>query len=263
MSASGAVPAAGLPGGGNMPLVGFGTWKLRHGQARAAVLAALDVGYRHVDTATMYANEAEVGHALADSGLDRSDVFVTTKIRPSDARRVRDILRQSLEALQTEYLDLWLVHWPPARRGDSRQLWNELLQAQADGLARDVGVSNYSLTEIDDLTNSTGHAPAVNQIDFGPTLYDQRVLAGHAERGIPVEGYSSLKNTDLADPALAKIAAAHGVTVAQVVLRWHLEHNITVIPKSAQPDRIAANFDLFGFRLTPEEVATIDGLSDR
>jgi 2,5-diketo-D-gluconate reductase A len=246
-----------------MPLVGFGTWKLRHGQARAAVLAAFEAGYRHVDTATMYANEAEVGQALADSGLDRAEVFVTTKIRPSDARRVRDILRQSLRALQTDYLDLWLVHWPPAGRGDSRQLWSELLQAQAEGLARDVGVSNYSLTEIDDLTRSTGHAPAVNQIDFGPTLYDQRVLAGHADRGIAVEGYSSLKNTDLSNPALAKIAAAHGVTPAQVVLRWHLEHNITVIPKSANPDRIATNLDLFSFTLTPDEVATIDGLADR
>lgn len=263
MSASPAIPAVGLSGGGRMPLVGFGTWKLRHGQARAAVLAAFEAGYRHVDTATMYANEAEVGQALADSGLDRAEVFVTTKIRPSDARRVRDILRQSLRALQTDYLDLWLVHWPPAGRGDSRQLWSELLQAQAEGLARDVGVSNYSLTEIDDLTKSTGHAPAVNQIDFGPTLYDQRVLAGHADRGIAVEGYSSLKNTDLSNPALAKIAAAHGVTPAQVVLRWHLEHNITVIPKSANPDRIATNLDLFSFTLTPDEVATVDGLADR
>ena len=182
MSAPREVPSAPLPGGGRMPLVGFGTWKLRHGQAREAVLAALSVGYRHVDTATMYGNEAEVGQALADSGLDRAELFVTTKIRPSDAGRVRDILRQSLQALRTDYLDLWLVHWPPPRRGDSRQLWNELLEVQAEGLVRDVGVSNYSLPEIDDLTRSSGHAPAVNQIDWGPTLYDQRVLAGHAER---------------------------------------------------------------------------------
>jgi 2,5-diketo-D-gluconate reductase A len=263
MSASRAVPSVALPGGGRMPMVGFGTWKLRHGQARAAVLTALQTGYRHLDTATMYANEAEVGHALADSGLDRAGVFVTTKIRPSDAGRVRDILRQSLQALRTDYLDLWLVHWPPAQRAASRQLWNELLQAQAEGFARAVGVSNYSLAEIDDLTRSSGHAPAVNQIDFGPTLYDQQILAGHASRGIAVEGYSSLKNTDLDDPALAKIAAAHGVTAAQVVLRWHLEHNVTVIPKSARPDRIATNFDLLGFSLTAAEVAAIDRLADR
>jgi diketogulonate reductase-like aldo/keto reductase len=169
-----------------MPVVGLGTWKLRHGQARAAVLAALEVGYRHVDTATMYANEAEIGQGLADSGLDRAEVFVTTKIRPSDAGRVRDVLRQSLQALRTDYLDLWLVHWPPTRRGDSRRLWNELLAVQAEGLVRDVGVSNYGFPEIDDLTTSSGHAPAVNQIDWGPTLHDKRVLAGHAERGIAV-----------------------------------------------------------------------------
>jgi 2,5-diketo-D-gluconate reductase A len=263
MSAPREVPSAQLPGGGRMPLVGFGTWKLRHGQAREAVLAALAVGYRHVDTATMYGNEAEVGQALADSGLDRAELFVTTKIRPSDAGRVRDILRQSLQALGTDYLDLWLVHWPPPRRGDSRQLWNELLEVQALGLVRDVGVSNYSLPEIDDLTTSSGHAPAVNQIDWGPTFYDPRVLAGHADRSIAVEAYSSLKNTNLDDRVLAKIAAAHGVTPAQVVLRWHLEHAVTVIPKSAHPDRIATNFDLVGFTLTPEEVASIDDLAGR
>jgi 2,5-diketo-D-gluconate reductase A len=263
MSASREVPSVDLPNGGRMPMIGFGTWKLRHGQARAAVLAALEVGYRHIDTATMYNNEAEIGLALADSGLDRADVFVTTKIRPSDARRARDILRRSLEALRTDYIDLWLVHWPPPRRGESRELWTDLLAAQSDDLVRDVGVSNYSLLEIDDLTTSSGHAPAVNQIDWGPTLFDERLLAGHAGRGVPVEAYSSLKNTNLDDPALAKIAAAHGVTPAQVVLRWHLEHNVIVIPKSAQPDRIATNFDVLGFSLTPEEVATIDGMADR
>ena len=246
-----------------MPQIGFGTWKLRHDQARDAVLTALAAGYRHIDTATMYANEAEVGQALAASSVDRADVFLTTKIRPSDAGKARAVIGHSLQALGTDYLDLWLVHWPPPRRGDSRQLWNELLEIQADGLARDVGVSNYSLTEIDDLARSSGQAPAVNQIDWGPTLYDERILAGHAERGIAIEGYSSLKNTNLDDPALAKIAAAHGVTPAQVVLRWHLEHNVTVIPKSAQPDRIASNFDILGFTLAPDEVASIETLSSR
>jgi 2,5-diketo-D-gluconate reductase A len=255
------VPAVTLPSGGHMPEIGFGTWKLRHDQARAAVRTALEAGYRHIDTATMYANEAEVGQGLTDSGLDRGDVFVTTKIRPSDAGRARAIVRQSLQALGTDYLDLWLVHWPPSRRSDSRQLWTELLEIQADGLVRDVGVSNYSLTEIDDLVRSSGQMPAVNQIDWGPTFYDERVLAGHAERGIAVEGYSSLKNTNLDDPVLAKIAAAHGVTTAQIVLRWHLEHNVTVIPKSAHPDRIAANFDILGFSLTPDEVAGINALA--
>jgi len=242
-----------------MPLVGFGTWKLRGRDAREAVLAALAVGYRHLDTATMYGNESEVGQALHDSGVDRADVFVTTKIRPSDAGHARSVLRRSLQALGTDYLDLWLMHWPPWRGGASRLLWNELLELQAGGQVRDVGVSNYSLPQLDDLITSSGRSPAVNQISWGPSRYDAAVLSGHAERGVAVEGYSPLKNTRLDDPVLEKIAAAHGVTPAQVVLRWHVEHAITVIPKSARPDRIAANFDLFGFSLTAEEIASIDG----
>lgn len=244
-----------------MPLVGFGTWKMRNDPAHEAALAALAAGYRHIDTATMYANEAEIGRALQDSGLDRAEVFITTKIRPSDAGRASSVLGQSLRALRTDYIDLWLVHWPPSPKGGSRQLWNELLELQAEGHVTDIGVSNYTLAEVDELIRSSGQAPAVNQIDWGPTRHDDRVLAGHAERGVAVEGYSSLKNTNLDDPVLAKIAAAHGVTPAQVVLRWQLQHNVVVIPKSARPDRIAANIDLFGFALNADEVASIDALA--
>ncbi len=242
-------------------MVGFGTWKMRHDVAHEAVLAALAAGYRHIDTATMYANEAEVGRAVQDSGLDRAEVFITTKIRPSDAGQADAVLRQSLRALRTDYVDLWLVHWPPSRRGESRQLWNELVELQAEGHVTDIGVSNYSLPEIDEITRSSGQPPAVNQIEWGPTRYDDQLLAGHAERGVAVEGYSSLKNTNLDDPALAKIAAAHGITTAQVVLRWQLQHNVVVIPKSARPERIMANLDIFGFVLSPEEMASIDGLA--
>lgn len=246
-----------------MPVVGFGTWRMRHDNAYQAVLEALSAGYRHIDTATMYANEGDVGRAVRDSGLDRSEVFITTKIRPSDAGKARSVLRLSLDALGTDYLDLWLVHWPPSQRGASRQLWNELIEVQADGQITDIGVSNYDLAELDELTRSSGKAPAVNQIDWSPARYDPAVLAGHAERGIVVEGYSGLKNTDLDDPVLAKIAAAHGVTTAQVVLRWHLQHDIIVIPKSAKPERIASNFDLFGFQLSAEEMANVDSMAGR
>jgi 2,5-diketo-D-gluconate reductase A len=261
MTSPAEVPAVSLPGGGQMPVVGFGTWRMRHDNAYQAVLAALSAGYRHVDTATMYANERDVGRAVRDSGLDRSEVFITTKIRPSDAGKARSVLQQSLDALDTDYLDLWLVHWPPSHRGGSRQLWNELAEIQADGQVTDIGVSNYTLGELDEITRASGKAPAVNQIDWGPTRYDAAVLAGHAERGIVLEGYSGLKNTDLDDPVLAKIAAAHGVTTAQVVLRWHLEHDIIVIPKSVRPERIVSNFDLFTFRLTAEEMASIDAMA--
>jgi 2,5-diketo-D-gluconate reductase A len=263
MTTSAEVPAVTLPSGGRMPLIGFGTSKLRGRHACEGVRAALAAGYRHVDTATMYGNEAEVGQALRESRLDRSEVFLTTKIRPSDAGRTRSVLRASLRGLGTDYLDLWLVHWPPRRAGVSRQLWNELLEMRAEGLVRDVGVSNYGFGQLDELFSSSGRAPAVNQIPWNPARYSAAVLAGHAQRGVAVEGYSPLRDTRLDDPVLSKIAVGHGVTAAQVVLRWHIEHGITVIPKSAHADRIAANFDLFGFSLTSDEVASIDGLTTR
>jgi 2,5-diketo-D-gluconate reductase A len=262
MTKPGEIPAATLPSGAHMPLIGFGTWRLNGDQAHQALITALQTGYRHIDTATMYGNEADVGRAMRDSGLPRDDIFVTTKIRSADAGRARSVLGASLRALGTDYLDLWLVHWPP-RIGQGRQLWDDMLAAQADALVRDVGVSNYKLAGIDELIKSSGKAPAVNQIPWSPARYDARLLSGHAERGIAVEGYSPLKDTRLNDPMLAQIASAHGVSPAQVVLRWHLEHDITVIPKSAKPDRIAANFDLLGFSLSSDDIQRIDAIGAR
>jgi 2,5-diketo-D-gluconate reductase A len=254
------VPAVTLPSGARMPMIGFGTWKLRADQARDAVLAAFAAGYRHIDTATMYGNEEEVGEAIRASDLDRAELFITTKIRPSDAGREERVLRDSLRKLGTDYLDLWLQHWP-SRSTENRQMWQELLRLQADGFARDIGVSNYTTVQLDEVTSSSGRAPAVNQVHWNPARYDPAVLADHAERGIAFEGYSPLKDTRLDDPVLTEIAAAHGVSTARVVLRWHLEHDITVIPKSAHPDRIAANIDLLDFSLTPAQTAAIDGLA--
>jgi 2,5-diketo-D-gluconate reductase A len=257
-----AIPVVPLRGGAQMPVIGFGTWRLRGRQAQQSVGQALQVGYRHVDTATMYANEADVGRALRDSGLDREQVFLTTKLRPGDVGKERATLRASLRALGTHHVDLWLVHWPP-RMQASPGVWREFLAVRDEGLATAVGVSNYSLAQIDQLIATTGEAPAVNQIHWNPRRHDAAVLAGHRERGVAVEGYSPLKDTNLGDPVLAGIAAAHGVTAAQVVLRWHLEHEITVIPKSSDPARIAANLDVLGFSLDAEEVARIDGLARR
>jgi 2,5-diketo-D-gluconate reductase A len=254
------VPVVTLAGGVAMPMVGFGTWQMRAHSACEAVLRALQAGYRHVDTATMYANEAEVGHALRDSGLPRQEVFLTTKLRASDAGREQKVLSSSLRDLGTDYVDLWLVHWPPRGKA-SVSVWREFLALRDEGLARAVGVSNYSLRQIDELIEATGEAPAVNQIRWSPRRYDAGLLSGMRQRGIVVEGYSPLKDTNLRDPVLADIAAAHAVTPAQVVLRWHLEHTIVVIPKSADPGRMAANLDLFDFSLAPDEVARIDGLA--
>ncbi len=257
MTEAPAVPAVTLPGGLTMPMVGLGTWQLRGQAGYQAVRAALAAGYRHIDTATMYGNEADVGHALAASGLARDEVFITTKLPSGRAGHERATLAASLRALGVSQVDLWLVHWPPPAR-NLCDVWREFLALRDEGRVRAVGVSNYSLEQIDRLTEGTGVAPAVNQIPWSPARYSAALLAGHRERGVVVEGYSPLKGTDLASPVLARIAAAHGVSPAQVVLRWHLEHEIVTIPKSADPDRIAANIDLLGFSLTPDEVAAID-----
>jgi len=248
-----------LTGGAELPLVGFGTWQLRGGSAYDAVRYALEVGYRHLDTATMYGNEAEVGRALRDGGLSREEVFVTTKLPPERAGRERETLDASLRALDTGYVDLWLIHWPP-RGGTGRTVWREFLAARDAGHARAVGVSNYSIAQLDDLIEATGEAPVANQIPWSPVEYDPAHLAASRERGVLVEGYSPLKRSDLDDPVLVQLAERHGVSVPQVVLRWHLEHGIPVIPKSKRPERIAANFDLFGFALDADEVARIDAL---
>lgn len=245
-----------------MPLLGFGTWQLRGSAGYDAIRAALEAGYRHIDTATMYGNETIVGEALRHCGVHREDVFLTTKLPPGKAGQEHATLIASLRALGTDHVDLWLVHWPPAGR-KVEPVWREFLAHRDQGKTRAVGVSNYSLAQIDHLIEATGEAPAVNQIPWGPSHYDARLLAGHHERGVIVEGYSPLKGTNLRDRVLAEIAARHGVTAAQVVLRWHIEHGIPVIPRSEKPARIAANIDLFGFSLSPEEVARIDGLGRR
>src|SRR4051794_14081480 len=242
------IPTVALTGGGTMPLLGFGTWQIRGAAAYEAVREALEAGYRHLDTATMYGNEAEVGRALRDSGVPRDEVFVTTKLPPDRAGRERATLDASLAALDVGAVDLWLIHWPP-RRGKSVAVWRELLAARDQGRARAVGVSNYGVEDLDELIAATGQQPAVNQIRWGPKLYDAKLVAEHTERGIVVEGYSPFKTTDLHDPVLTRIATAHGVDPARVVLRWHVQHGIVVIPKSATPERITRNAQIDGFVL--------------
>ncbi|HEU4896136.1 MAG TPA: aldo/keto reductase [Actinomycetota bacterium] len=243
-----------------MPLVGLGTWQMTGARCQAAVRTALRAGYRHLDTATMYRNERDVGRAVRDSGVPRAEVFVTTKLPPGNAGRERRTLDDSLRALAMDYVDLWLVHWPPRGRA-LISTWEQLLAARDQGLARAVGVSNYSLAQLDQLAAATGQMPQVNQIPWAPALYDPAVEEGHRRRGVVLEGYSPFKNTDLRHPVLTEVADRHGVTTAQVVVRWHVDHQVVVIPKSASPERIATNFDVWGFTLTSEELARVDGLS--
>lgn len=253
------LPAVAL-GPTSMPLLGFGTWPISDADVTAAVHVALETGYRHVDTATAYGNEAGIGRALATSGLEPGSVFVTTKMPAEHLGRERRTLEESLTKLGLDHVDLWLVHWPPDGKATPRA-WEEFARAEQDGLAGSVGVSNYSLAQIDELTAATGVTPAVNQIRWGPVLHDPALVAGHRERGVVLEGYSPLKASDLEDPTLVAVAAAHGCTPAQVVIAWHVAHGFVVIPKSAQRERIVANAEATRVPLTVEEVGAVDRLS--
>ncbi len=245
-----------------MPLLGFGTWQISNADAPAAVGYALDAGYRHIDTATAYRTESGIGKALASTALRRESLFVTTKLPPDHAGRERRTVEDSLSKLGLEYVDLWLIHWPPNGRAAPR-VWEQFVRAQQDGLAKAIGVSNYSLSQIDELIEATGVAPAVNQIRWGPPLYDMNVVSGLQQRGVVLEGYSPFKVSNLKDATLVAIASEHDATTAQVIVAWHLVHGFVVIPKSARRERIVANADGARIELTPEEVATIDGLSRR
>ncbi len=253
-------PRITLNGGVAMPMLGLGTWQAEGQQCYDAVSYALQVGYRHIDTATGYGNEREVGRAFADSRISRDEVFITTKMPPEKAGREEQTLRESLDKLGTDYVDLWLVHWPPSGRARP-DTWQRFRELRDQGLARAIGVSNYSTAQLDELIGATGEAPAVNQIKWGPSLHDPARLRQHEQRSIAVEGYSPLNVTNLEDRTLQEVATTHGVTPAQVVLRWHLEHKITVIPKSVTRQRIEKNYDLFSFILSDREVAALDALS--
>jgi 2,5-diketo-D-gluconate reductase A len=245
--------------GGRIPVLGLGTWQSEGDEAERAVVAAIELGYRHVDTATGYGNEAQVGRALSTVGLGRDDVFLTTKLPPDHAGRERQTLMESLALLGVDHLDLWLVHWPPHKQA-TPETWQAFREARDEGLVRSIGVSNYSIEQIDELIAVTGEAPAVNQIPYGPNDHDLGLLAAHRERGVVVEGYSPLKRVDLGADAIVRAAEAHGVTPAQVVLRWHVQHDVVAIPKSVRVERLKENLDVLGFTLDDEQMAAIDAL---
>jgi diketogulonate reductase-like aldo/keto reductase len=248
-----------LSDGVAIPLIGFGTWQLDGDDAYNGVRAALEIGYRHIDTATAYANEDKVGAAVRDSGIGRENVFITTKCPPGNAGREAQTLDASLKALGVDFVDLWLVHWPP--NGEARpDTWKAFIEALEHGKTRAIGVSNYSLAQIDELIAATGRAPALNQIPWNPFAFNAREVAELQRRDVVLEGYSPLKRTDLANPVLAEIAAAHRKTAAQVVLRWHVEHGFVVIPRSQRRERIEENFAIFDFELTQEEREKLDTL---
>jgi 2,5-diketo-D-gluconate reductase A len=248
-----------------IPIVGFGTWQIQGDAASEAVLSALEIGYRHVDTATVYGNESQIGRALLGSSIARDELFITTKL-PGNATNVRATIEQSLSDLATDYVDLWLIHWPPTRSygptgTSSLALYEAMLTLRDEGLARAIGVSNYSVEEIDELTKATTDAPEVNQIPWSPKLHDESLRRDLDLRGVRLEGYSPFKTSRLDDPVLQEIASSFDVSTAQVVLRWHVQRGVVVIPKSVHRQRIRENLDVFSFSLSVDAMQRLDGLT--
>ncbi|HZL75035.1 MAG TPA: aldo/keto reductase [Propionibacteriaceae bacterium] len=259
------VPDLALNSGQTIPQLGFGVFKIDPAETADAVAEALKVGYRHIDTAEMYGNEAEVGEAVRASGLDRGEVFITSKLnngyhRPDDARRAFD---GSLEALGSDYVDLFLIHWPlpTLYDGDFVSTWQTLEEFYRDGRARSIGLSNFQVSHVRRVVNESEVVPAVNQIEVHPYLCNEEVRAANAEFGILTEAWSPLaKGRVLKDQTIGAIASRIRRTPAQVVLRWHIQRGDIVFPKSTTPARMKENFEIFDFELEAEDVAAISAL---
>ncbi|MFF4081996.1 aldo/keto reductase [Streptomyces sp. NPDC001777] len=257
------VPNVTLNNGVTMPQLGFGVFQVPDEETTAAVASALEAGYRSIDTAAIYGNERGVGKALAASGIPREELFVTTKLWNEDQGydRASAAFDASLDKLGLDHVDLYLVHWPAPDRDLYVQTYKALEKILADGRARAIGVSNFQVSHLRRLMEHTGITPAVNQVELHPGLQQKALRAFHAEHGIATEAWSPLaQGAVLDDQAIVGVAEAHGVTPAQVVLRWHLQSGNIVIPKSVTPARIRQNLDVFGFRLTDADMTAVAGL---
>jgi 2,5-diketo-D-gluconate reductase A len=259
------VPNIALGDGHSIPQLGFGVFQIDPGETAAAVSHALEVGYRHIDTAEMYGNEKGVGEAIGASGLARGDVYVTSKLnnnvhRPDDARRA---FERTLAELGFDYVDLFLIHWPlpTLYDGDYVSTWRTLEEFQREGRARSIGLSNFQVEHMERLAAETDSVPAVNQIELHPYLLNEQVRAYDEEHGIATEAWSPIaKGEVLDDPVVTEIAERVDRTPAQVALRWHIQRGNIVFPKSVTPERIRENFEIFDFELDPSDIDQIAGL---
>ncbi|MET7335342.1 aldo/keto reductase [Nonomuraea sp. NPDC005650] len=255
------IPNVTLNDGHRIPQLGFGVWQVSRRDIVRTVSAALEVGYRHIDTASAYGNEAGVGQAIRESDIPREDLFITTKLDNSDQGRARQALEDSLRRLGLDYLDLYLIHWPVPGLDKRVEAWEAMEQAQAEGLIRSIGVSNFTPRYLTEIIEHGSVVPAVNQIEYHPTFQQRDVETANAEHGIVTEAYSPLgMGSAPRNRVVADIAERTGRTSAQVVLRWHVQAGPVVIPKSVTPPRIAENFAVSDFQLSSADLAAIDAL---
>ena len=259
------VPTIELNDGVRIPQLGFGVFQIDPNGTAEAVKASLDIGYRHIDTAEMYQNEKGVGQGIRDAGLDRAEVFITSKLnnrfhKPDDARRAFD---KTLEALNSDYVDLFLIHWPlpTLYGGDFVSTWKVLEEFARDGRARSIGVSNFQPAHLERLADETDTVPSVNQIEVHPYFANEQVRAYGRDHGIITEAWSPIaQGKVLDDPVINRIANARGKSPAQVVLRWHIQRGDVVFPKSVTPERIKSNVELFDFDLDNSDMDAISAL---
>lgn len=260
-----AVPSIGLNDDNAIPALGLGVAELSDAETERAVSAALETGYRLIDTASAYGNEAAVGRAIAASGIPREEVFVTTKLATGDQgfQSSQDALKTSLDKLGMEYVDLYLIHWPATENGKYVDSFGGMMRSKADGLTKSIGVCNFTPENLSDLIDLAFVTPVINQIELHPLLNQAELRAVHAERNIVTEAYSPLGVGNLLDnAAVTAVAADHGKTPAQVLIRWSLQLGNVVIPRSSAPERIAENFDVFDFNLTDADMTALSGLDD-
>lgn len=259
------VPAVKLNDGSKIPQLGLGVWQVPNDQAAASVKEALAAGYRSVDTAAIYGNEAGVGAGLRAAGVARKDLFITTKLWNDrhgydEAHKAMD---ESLEKLGLAYVDLYLIHWPVAGSTKFVDAWKAMIKMKEDGRARSIGVSNFTQANLERLIDASGVTPSVNQVELHPGFTQRALRAFHAKHGIATESWSPLAQGGVAkDKVILELAKKYGKSAAQVTLRWHLQSDLIVIPKSVTPARIRENIDVFDFELSAADMAAIDGIKE-